>query len=80
MDYLIFVHICLSNNISRLGNKVAQWIAQCNAHREKMHRAIRGVRGWSSSEEIQPEIISEKLPQFDLPTPRPLNGILYATT
>ena len=44
-NYLIIVHICLSNNISRMSNNIAQWIAQGNAHREKMHRAIRGVRG-----------------------------------
>lgn len=50
---------------------------------EAMHTGKRlegypgGMGGWSTSEEIPLEIISEKLPWFEV---RPLNGILYATT
>ena len=38
-------HVLMRNNISRMSNKVAQWIASCVCIQKKMHRAIRGVRG-----------------------------------
>ncbi len=44
-DYLIIVHICLSNNISTPRNKVAQWIAQCTCAQRKGAQGHKGGQG-----------------------------------